>query len=166
MLDQDPNTGTLFKDFFKFQVLGPDPGVASITLHGEEQAASVCIPCRADAPERVRRLLILGVLALAPGGADAKPPAIQCPGENTVEMRYCAEVSWQQSTDRLQRKIPKALLQQWQEATRAVCAHAYRPFLQGTIYTQLVVGCDDHLNRALLKEFAPLNNQGDLERTP
>jgi len=114
----------------------------------------------------MRRLLILGVLALAPGGADAEPPAIQCPGENTVEMRYCAEVSWQQSTDRLQRKIPKALLQQWQEATRAVCAHAYRPFLQGTIYPQLVVGCDDHLNRALLKEFAPLNNQGDLERMP
>jgi hypothetical protein len=29
-----------------------------------------------------------------------------------------------------------------------------------------VVGCDDHLNRALLKEFAPLNNQADLERAP
>jgi hypothetical protein len=29
----------------------------------------------------------------------------------------------------------------------------------------LVVGCDDHLSRALLKEFAPLKNQGDLEKT-
>jgi hypothetical protein len=53
-----------------------------------------------------------------------------------------------------------------QEATRAVCAAAYASYKEGTIYSQLVVGCDDHLNRALLKEFAPLNNQGDLERTP
>jgi len=73
----------------------------------------------------MKRLLILGVLALAPSGADAKPPAIQCPGENTVEMRYCAEKSWEQSTDQLKRKIPKALLRQWQEATQAVCARTY-----------------------------------------
>jgi hypothetical protein len=81
-------------------------------------------------------------------------------------MRHCAEVSWQESTDQLQRKIPQALFQQWQETTRAVCAHAFAPFRQGTIYPQLVVSCDDHLNRALLKELGPLNNQGDLERTP
>ena len=29
----------------------------------------------------------------------------------------------------------------------------------GTIYPQLVSGCDDHLNRALLKELQPLGNQ-------
>ena len=115
----------------------------------------------------MRHLLLLSAVLLPAATAHAQDPKnVRCPGENTVEMRYCAEVSWQQSTDRLQRKIPKALLQQWQEATRAVCAHAYAPFKDGTIYPQLVVGCDDHLNRALLKEFAPLNNQGDLERTP
>ena len=115
----------------------------------------------------MRHLLLLSALLLPAATAHAQDPTdIRCPGENTVEMRYCAEVSWQQSTDRLQRKIPKALFQQWQETTRAVCAHAYAPFKDGTIYPQLVVGCDDHLNRALLKEFAPLNNQGDLERTP
>jgi hypothetical protein len=81
-------------------------------------------------------------------------------------MRYCAGKSWEQSTARLKGKIPAALLKQWQEATRAVCAAAYAPYRDGTIYPQLVVGCDDHLNRALLKEFAPLNNQGDRERTP
>ena len=70
------------------------------------------------------------------------------------------------STARLHRKVPKPLLQQWQEATRAVCAAADAPYKDGTIYPQLVVGCEDHLNWALLKEFAPLNNQGDLERTP
>ena len=47
----------------------------------------------------MKRLLILGALAFAPSAAAAKPPAIQCPGENTVEMRYCAEKSWEQSED-------------------------------------------------------------------
>lgn len=115
----------------------------------------------------MRHFLLLSALLLPASTAQAQDPKpIHCPGENTVEMRYCAEVSWQQSNDRLQRTIPKELVQQWQEATRAVCHHAYAPFKDGTIYPQLVVGCDDHLNRALLQEFAPLNNQGDLERTP
>lgn len=115
----------------------------------------------------MRHLLLISALLLPVTTARAQDPKdIRCPGENTVEMRYCAEVSWQQSAERLQRKVSKALFQQWREASRAVCAHAYRPYLQGTIYPQLVVGCDDHLNRALLKEFAPLNNQGALERTP
>ena len=115
----------------------------------------------------MRRLLLLGLLALLPSAATAaQPPAIQCPGANTVEMGFCASQSWEDSTGRLKRKVPTALLKQWQEATRAVCAAAYAPYKDGTIYPQLVVGCDDHLNRALLKEFAPLNNQGDLERTP
>lgn len=113
-----------------------------------------------------RLLLLVGVLTVVPAHASTPPRPIQCPGENTVEMRYCASKSWEQSTSRLKGKIPAALLKQWQEATRAVCAAAYAPYKDGTIYPQLVVGCDDHLNRALLKEFAPLNNQGDLERTP
>ena len=114
----------------------------------------------------MKRLLLLGLLAVLPSTAAAQPPSIQCPGENTVEMRYCAEQSWENSTGRLKRKVSIALLKQWQEATRVLCAAAYAPYKDGTIYPQLVVGCDDHLNRALLKEFAPLNNQGDLERTP
>ena len=114
----------------------------------------------------MRHLLLLGALMLPATAAHAQDPKdIRCPGENTVEMRYCASKSWDQSTARLQRKVPRAVLQQWQETTRAVCAAAYAPYKDGTIYPQLVVGCDDHLNRALLKEFAPLNNQGDLERT-
>ena len=89
-----------------------------------------------------------------------------CPGDNTVEMRYCAGQSWEQSTDQLKQKLPRQMLQQWQDTTRAICAHAYAPYKEGTIYPQLVVGCDDHLNRALLKELHPLNNQGYEERAP
>ncbi|QVL52549.1 MAG: DUF1311 domain-containing protein [Cyanobium sp. M30B3] len=114
----------------------------------------------------VKHLLPLATALLLVPGAHAQEAEIQCPGENTLEMRYCAEKSWQQSTADLQRKIPEALLQQWQDTTRAVCAHSYRPYKQGSIYPQLVVGCDGNLNRALLKEFQPLNNQGDPERTP
>ena len=106
----------------------------------------------------MKRLLLLGALAVLPSTAAAQPPAIRCPGENTIEMRFCAQRAWDQSTGRLKSKVPVALLKQWQETTRAVCAAAYAPYKDGTIYPQLVVGCDDHLNRALLKEFAPLNN--------
>jgi hypothetical protein len=114
----------------------------------------------------MERLLLLGLLAALPSTAAAEPPTIHCPGENTVEMRTCAGRSWEDATGRLKRNVPTALLKQWQEATRTLCAAAYAPYKDGTIYPQLVVGCDDHLNRALLKEFVPLNNQGDLERTP
>ena len=114
----------------------------------------------------MKRLLLIGLVAVIPSAAAAQPPTIRCPGENTVEMRYCAGKSWEDSTGRLKRKVPAPVFKQWQEATRAVCAAAYAPYKDGTIYPQLVVGCDDHLNRALLKVFAPLNTQGDLERTP
>ena len=107
----------------------------------------------------MKRLLILGVLALAPSGADAKPHAIQCPGENTVEMRYCAEKSWEQSDAQLRQKVGKRLMEQWHEATKALCSAAYAPYKDGTIYPQLVVGCDDRLNRAMLKEFKRMDEQ-------
>ena len=114
----------------------------------------------------MNRLRLLGLLAVLPSAASAQQPPIKCPGENTVEMRFCAEKSWKDSTTRVRHKVSPALFQQWQEATRALCAAAYASCKDGTIYPQLVVGCDNQLNRALLKEFAPLNNQGDLERRP
>ena len=107
----------------------------------------------------MKRLLIIGVLALAPSGADAKPHAIQCPGENTVEMRYCAEKSWEQSDAQLRQKVGKRLMEQWHAATKALCSSAYALYKDGTIYPQLVVGCNDRLNRALLKEFRGLGEQ-------
>lgn len=112
-----------------------------------------------QARDPMKQLLILAVLALAPSGADAQPPAIQCPGENTYGMRYCAQKSWEQSDAQLCLKVGKRVMEQWHEATKALCSAAYAPYRQGTIYPQLVVGCDDHLNRAALKEFKGLNEQ-------
>jgi hypothetical protein len=114
---------------------------------------------QAKGQDPMKRLLILGVLALVPSGSDAKPPAIQCPGENTVEMRYCAEKSWEQSDAQLRQKAGKRLMEQWHEATKALCGAAYAPYKNGTIYPQLVVGCDDRLNRAMLREFKRMNEQ-------
>ena len=120
-------------------------------------AAEYPYPDPSTPPDPMNPLLLLGLLALAATPATAKPPAIKCPGENTVEMRYCASKSLEQSESQLRQKVSKRLMQQWQEATRAVCSAAYAPYKDGTIYPQLVVGCDDNLNRALLKEFKPMD---------
>ena len=107
----------------------------------------------------MKRLLLLGVLLLTLPAAKAQEPKIQCPGENTVEMRYCAEKSWVQSDAQLRQKVGKRLMEQWHETTKALCSSAYAPYKDGTIYPQMVVGCDDRLNRALLQEFRGLGER-------
>ncbi len=119
----------------------------------EQDQGSQSWPTGAKAPEQMRQLLIVGALALVPQPAAAQPARIQCPGETTPQMRYCAEKSWEQSDAQLRQKVGKRLMEQWHEATKALCSHAYAPYKDGTIDPQMVVGCDDRLNRALLKEL-------------
>ncbi|MCP9792638.1 lysozyme inhibitor LprI family protein [Vulcanococcus limneticus] len=107
----------------------------------------------------MKRLVLVAVMLAPVHAAHAQAPAIRCPGNNTVEMRYCAEKSVLQSDAQLQRKISRQLFKQWQDATRAVCEKAYAPYKDGTIYPQMIVGCDDNLNRSLLKEFKGLENR-------
>ncbi len=102
----------------------------------------------------MRALLLLMLLPLMP--AKAEQPDVKCPGNNTVEMRWCASKSLDESKAALEKKLSPEALKQWREATMVVCSAAYRPYLQGTIYPQLVVGCDDRLNRVLLEEFKGL----------
>ena len=46
-------------------------------------------------------------MAMAPGNAaTAKPATIQCPGETTPEMRYCAEQAWKRSDVQFARSCP------------------------------------------------------------
>ena len=113
---------------------------------------------QAEAQDPMKRLLLLGTLLSSATAAAAQPTEFRCPGSTTVEMRDCASKSWEQSEVQLRQKLAKPMLQQWQEATKAVCASAYAPYQDGTIYPQLVVGCDDRLNRALLKEFKRLDD--------
>tara|TARA_B100001173_G_C15629689_1_gene396606 strand:- start:218 stop:532 length:315 start_codon:yes stop_codon:yes gene_type:complete len=104
----------------------------------------------------MRALLLLTLLPLMP--AKAEQPDIKCPGNNTIEMRWCASKRQQESNSALQKELPRAFLMEWQRATQAVCAVAKKTYLQGTIYPQLVVGCGDNLNRALLEEFKGLGD--------
>ena len=101
----------------------------------------------------MKTLLLLGLFLLPSTAARAQPTKLNCPSETTVEMRYCAGVQLEKSTKYLNSKLPTAIYQQWQEASKAVCTAAYAPYKDGSIYPQLLIGCNNKLNRALLKEF-------------
>jgi len=73
-------------------------------------------------------------------------------------MRYCAGKPWEQSERQLRQKVSKQQFNQWQDATRQMCAKAYGPYKNGTIYPQFVVAWDDNLNRTLLNEFQSVGN--------
>ena len=102
----------------------------------------------------MRALLLLMLLPLMP--AKAEQPVIKCPGNTTHEMRKCALKRRDESEAALEKKLSPETVKQWREAIMEVCSAAYRPYLQGTIYPQLVVGCDDRLNRVLLEQFKGL----------
>ena len=104
----------------------------------------------------MKALLLMLLLPVMP--AKAEQPDIKCPGINTVEMRWCASKSLDESKAALAKKLSPETLNQWREATMKVCSAAYRPYLQGSIYPQMVAGCDHRLNRVLLEEFKGLGN--------
>ena len=99
-------------------------------------------------------LVLLLLLPLMP--VKAEQPDIQCPGQNTYEMRWCASQKWNKSNQSLEKQLEPETLKTWMKATQEVCAAAYAPYIQGTIYPQMVVGCDDRLNRVLLEELKGL----------
>ena len=102
----------------------------------------------------MKALLLLLLLPLMP--AKAEEPEIQCPGLTTYEMRFCASQKWEESSQALKQQLTPATLESWQAATQKVCAAAYAPYQEGTIYPQMVIGCDDRLNRVLLEELKGL----------
>ena len=105
----------------------------------------------------MRQLLLpLVLLPLMP--AKAQDSEIRCPGQTTVEMRWCASQKWEESNRALKEKLSPETLNTWRQATQQVCAAAYASYRQGTIYPQMVVGCDDRLNRVLLEEMKGLGD--------
>ena len=101
-----------------------------------------------------RLLLSLLLLPLMP--VNASEPEIQCPGQTTVEMQWCAAQRREESEQSLKGELEPELLDKWKSATHEVCAAAYAPYRRGSIYTQLFFGCNDRLNRVLLEEFKSL----------
>ena len=102
------------------------------------------------------RAVLLPLLLLPLMPVKAAEPKIQCPGENTIEKRWCASQRWEESNQALKKQLEPRTLDKWEAATQEVCAAAYAPYRQGTIYPQMVIGCDDRLNRVLLKELKGL----------
>lgn len=106
----------------------------------------------------MRGLLVL-VWLLSGLSATAQDAEIHCPGQNTIEMRWCASKQWGESNEALKQQLSPDVLKTWRNATQAVCAAAYAPYRHGTVYPQMVVGCDDRLNRVLLDEFSRLGER-------
>ena len=102
------------------------------------------------------RTLLLPLLLLPLMPAKAEEPDIQCPGMNTIAMRWCASKSLEESNQALKEQLSPETMENWKQATREVCAVAYAPYRQGTIYPQMMVSCDDRLNRVLLQEIEGL----------
>jgi hypothetical protein len=111
---------------------------------------------KANAHQEEMKFFLLPLLLLPILLAKAEQPDIQCPGQNTVEMRWCASQKWEESNQALKRQLEPETLKTWVKATQEVCAAAYAPYKQGTIYPQMVVSCDDRLNRVLLEELKGL----------
>ena len=103
--------------------------------------------------------LLVAMVLVPLSEASAMPGSIRCPGSNTVEMRFCASQSLDQSQALIRKKLPKQEVEQWTQTTRAVCERAHALHRDGTIYPLLVLGCDDRLNRALLQEFHGMEGQ-------
>ena len=98
--------------------------------------------------------LVLLLLPLMP--AKAEQLDIQCPGLNTPEMRFCASQSLGESNQALKEQLTPETLNKWKAATQEVCGAAYAPYVRGTIFPQMILGCDDRLNRVLLEELKGL----------
>ena len=92
-------------------------------------------------------------ITAAPTAADSAP---DCPGNTTYEMRRCASEQLEQSQRQLTEKLSASELRSWKAATGDVCDRAYRPYRDGSIHGQLVTGCHNRLNKALLLEFRGL----------
>ena len=98
-------------------------------------------------------LTVLGVTTAAPAAAESSS---DCPGNTTYEMRRCASQQLEQSQRALSEKLSAGELRMWKAVAGDVCDSAYRPYRDGSIHGQLVTGCHDRLNKALLLEFRGL----------
>ena len=56
----------------------------------------------------------------------------------------------------LKSQLPSRTFDRWRQITKDFCAKGCAAYRQGTIYTQMIIGCHDNLNRALLKELKGL----------
>lgn len=56
----------------------------------------------------------------------------------------------------LKSQLPSRTFDRWRQIIKDFCAKGCAAYRQGTIDTQMIIGCHDNLNRALLKELKGL----------
>ena len=56
----------------------------------------------------------------------------------------------------LKSQLPSGTFDRWKQITNDFCSKGCAAYRQGTIYRQMIIGCHDNLNRALLKELKGL----------
>ena len=111
---------------------------------------------------RIKLIPLLSILAsFLPANADVEQRNISCPGLNTIEMRWCAAQKLQESRKALHSVLAEDAAKSWQKTAELVCDNAYSPYRSGSIYRQMILGCYDRLNRALLNDFTLLGGYDD-----
>ena len=110
----------------------------------------------------IKLIPLLSILAYSlPANADVEQRNINCPGLNTIEMRWCAAQKLQESRKALHSVLAEDAAKSWQKTAELVCDNAYSPYRSGSIYRQMILGCYDRLNRALLNDFTLLGGHDD-----
>ena len=86
----------------------------------------------------------------------SKANELKCPGDNNYELRYCASQALKRSNRSLESQLKASTFEAWKNAIGEVCAEAYAPYSQGTIYPLMLMSCDQNLNQTLLEEMKGL----------
>lgn len=97
----------------------------------------------------MKSLLLLFLLIFP---LDINANEYKCPGQNTIEMEYCSSRDLIESSQWLEHQLDPEPLSSWREVVLEVCSAIYAPYKDGTIYSRMVIECNDRLNRALLDE--------------
>ena len=95
--------------------------------------------------------LIISLLLFPLMRARAYHHQIPCPGQNTLEMRWCLSRKWEESTQALREKLSPG--------TFDTLKQAHSTNRQGSIDQQMMIGCDDRLNLNLLEEREALESE-------
>ena len=89
----------------------------------------------------------------------SKANEFKCPGDNNYELSYCASQALKRSNSRLKSQLKASTFEAWKTAIGEVCAEAYAPYSQGTIYPLMLMRCDENLNQTLLEEMKGLGER-------
>ena len=89
----------------------------------------------------------------------SKANEFKCPGDNNYELSYCASQALKRSNSSLESQLKASTFEAWKSAIGEVCAEAYAPYSQGTIYPLMLMRCDENLNQTLLEEMKGLGER-------